>query len=104
MEPLLPHDVLYRPKMGFAVPLVDWFRGPLRTEVERVLTGDALADTGIFDRAALAVVAREHLSGQRDRSSLIWSLLMFERFVANLGTTPPGAPTEALATGPLLPA
>jgi asparagine synthase (glutamine-hydrolysing) len=104
MEPLLPHDVLYRPKMGFAVPLVEWFRGPLRTEVERVLTGDALADTGIFDRAALAVVAREHLSGQRDRSSLIWSLLMFERFVANLGTTPPGAPTEALTTGPLLPA
>ena len=30
MEPHLPHDILYRPKMGFAVPLARWFRGPLR--------------------------------------------------------------------------
>ncbi len=84
MEPLLPHEVLYRPKMGFAVPLADWFRGPLRNEVQRVLAGDALAGTGIFEARALARIAREHLSGQRDRSTLIWSLLMFERFVATL--------------------
>ena len=30
MEPQLPHEVLYRPKMGFAVPLDRWFRGPLK--------------------------------------------------------------------------
>jgi hypothetical protein len=33
MEPMLPHDVLYRPKMGFAVPLARWFRGPLKQRV-----------------------------------------------------------------------
>jgi len=84
MEPLLPNDVLYRPKMGFAVPLADWFRGPLRGEVQRVLGGDALADTGMFDPQALARIAQEHLSGQRDRSAMIWSLLMFERFTGAL--------------------
>ncbi|GIK83296.1 MAG: amidotransferase 1, exosortase A system-associated [Alphaproteobacteria bacterium] len=84
MEPLLPHDVLYRPKMGFAVPLVDWFRGPLRGEVQRVLKGEALAGTGVFDPRALSRIADEHLSGQRDRSAMIWSLLMFERFAAGL--------------------
>src|SRR5690606_40125969 len=71
MEPLLPHDVLYRAKMGFAVPLVDWFRGPLRGEVERVLKGEALAGTGIFDARALARIADEHLAGTRDRSAKI---------------------------------
>ena len=85
MEPLLPHDVLYRPKMGFAVPLVDWFRGPLRGEVQRVLKGEALAATGIFDPRALSRIADEHLSGQRDRSAMIWSLLMFERFTTGMG-------------------
>jgi asparagine synthase (glutamine-hydrolysing) len=85
MEPLLPHDVLYRPKMGFAVPLVDWFRGPLRGEVRRVLKGEALAGTGVFDPRALSRIADEHLSGQRDRSAMIWSLLMFERFTTGMG-------------------
>src|SRR5690606_25114697 len=33
MEPFLPNDVLYRPKMGFAVPLARWFRGPLKQRV-----------------------------------------------------------------------
>ncbi len=83
MEDKLPRDVLYRPKMGFAVPLVSWFRGPLRGEVERVLRGDALAGTGWFDPGGLRQVADEHLSGRRDRSATIWALLMFERFVAS---------------------
>ena len=37
MEPHLPHDILYRPKMGFAVPLARWFRGPLRERVAATL-------------------------------------------------------------------
>ena len=34
MEPYLPNDVLYRPKMGFSVPLARWFRGPLKQRVQ----------------------------------------------------------------------
>ena len=39
MEPHLPHDILYRPKMGFAVPLARWFRGPLRERVRSAVLG-----------------------------------------------------------------
>ena len=46
LEPHLPHDVLYRPKMGFAVPLARWFRGPLRERVRDAVLGERLADTG----------------------------------------------------------
>jgi hypothetical protein len=50
--------------------------------VVRVLKGDTLAGTGVFDAKALAGIADEHLSGQRDRSAMIWALLMFDRFLA----------------------
>ena len=43
MEPHLPREIMYRPKMGFAVPLASWFRGPLR---ERVRDGAARREPG----------------------------------------------------------
>jgi asparagine synthase (glutamine-hydrolysing) len=85
MEPRLPRDVLYRPKMGFSVPLARWFRGPLRERVRNVLVGGSLADTGWFNPSVLAGLADEHESGLRDRSASIWSLLMFDAFLRNSG-------------------
>ncbi|HPO21162.1 MAG TPA: amidotransferase 1, exosortase A system-associated, partial [Rubrivivax sp.] len=45
MEPLLPNEVLYRPKMGFSVPLARWFRGPLKQRVCDAVLGERLAST-----------------------------------------------------------
>jgi asparagine synthase (glutamine-hydrolysing) len=81
LEPQLPHDILYRSKMGFAVPLVSWFRGPLRERVRSALTGRALAETGMFDMARLAQLVDQHQSGVSDHSAVLWSLLMFESFL-----------------------
>jgi asparagine synthase (glutamine-hydrolysing) len=83
MEPYLPHDILYRPKQGFAVPLAKWFRGPLRQRLQQALLSEALADTGIFDRGRLQQLLDEHLGGRVDRSASLWSLLMFEAFLRN---------------------
>jgi asparagine synthase (glutamine-hydrolysing) len=41
MKPRLPEDILFRPKMGFAVPLARWFRGPLRERVRQAVLGPA---------------------------------------------------------------
>ena len=49
LEPLLPHEVLYRTKMGFAVPLDTWFRGSLRDRIRELIDGRRLAPTGFFD-------------------------------------------------------
>ena len=81
MEPYLPHDILYRPKQGFAVPLAKWFRGPLQQRVEAALFSERLADSGIFEGAALRRLLDEHLAGRVDRSASLWSLLMFEAFL-----------------------
>ena len=84
MEPRLPDDVLYRDKMGFAVPLARWFRGPLQARVREVLQGDRLSASGIFDPVYLRRLFDAHQSGARDHSAPIWSLLMFDAFLRNV--------------------
>ena len=84
MEPHLPNEVMYRPKMGFAVPLSRWFRGPLKQRVRDALLGDRLAATGIFNQSYLAELLDQHQSGRRDYSAPIWTLLMFDGFLRNV--------------------
>jgi len=88
MEPRLPRDVLYRPKMGFAVPLAQWFRGPLRGRVRDALLGERLADTGMFERGCLRELLDHHQSGRRDNSASLWTLLMFDAFLRNVADRP----------------
>jgi asparagine synthase (glutamine-hydrolysing) len=80
LEPSLPNDILYRPKMGFAVPLAHWFRGPLKQRVRDALLGSVIKETGIFDQNVLENIVNRHQSGANDFSATIWSLLMFEAY------------------------
>ena len=84
MEPALPREVLYRPKMGFAVPLARWFRGPLKARVREAILGRRLNDSGMFNPRYLRTIVEDHESGVRDYSSPIWTLLMFEAFLGNV--------------------
>jgi asparagine synthase (glutamine-hydrolysing) len=84
LSPYLPPEVLYRPKMGFAVPLAKWFRGPLRESVREAVLGPVLADTGWFDSGYLRRLVQDHQSGLRDHSTPLWTLLMFESFLRNV--------------------
>ena len=83
MEPLLPRDILYRKKMGFAVPLQRWFRGPLKGRVREAVLGSRLGDTGVFNRKYLEQLVNQHEAGARDYSAPLWSLLMFDAFLKN---------------------
>src|SRR5688572_22748605 len=83
MEPHLPAEILYRKKMGFAVPLARWFRGPLKSRMRDSLLGERLADTGWFNPRYLEHLVAQHDSGARDYSTAIWTLLMFDAFVRN---------------------
>ena len=88
MEPRLPDDILYREKMGFAVPVSRWFRGPLRDRVRDVLLGDRLASTGVVEPAFLRRLLDVHESGARDFGTPIWTLLMFDAFLRNILDVP----------------
>lgn len=80
-EPLLPHDVLYRPKMGFSVPLATWLREPLKDRVRQALLGERMRDSGYFNPSTVRRLIDEHNSGLRDHATALWSLLMFEAFL-----------------------
>ncbi|MCB2001477.1 MAG: asparagine synthetase B, partial [Rhodoferax sp.] len=97
MEPHLPNDVLYRPKMGFSVPLARWFRGPLRQRVQDAILGDRLRSTGWFDSGYLQHLVQAHQSGARDYSAPIWTLLMFEAFLRQVVDEPVATDSTARA-------
>jgi asparagine synthase (glutamine-hydrolysing) len=80
-EPLLPHDVLYRPKMGFSVPLARWLRGPLAERMRASVLSERMMGCGFFKPEVLQSLVAQHLSGQRDHSDVLWSLIMFDAFL-----------------------
>jgi asparagine synthase (glutamine-hydrolysing) len=97
MEPKLSADILYRPKMGFSVPLARWFRGPLRQRVRGALLGPRLAGTGWFDQATVRQMVDSHQSGLSDHSAAIWTLLMLEAFLRVVVDGQAAAPAPAAA-------
>ena len=84
LEPYLPADILRRPKKTFAAPVDNWFRGGLADEAHRLAHGSTLAETGWFDRAAIARIADTHVSGARDHGRLLWQLLMLDKALGRL--------------------
>ena len=84
LEPDLPHDVLYRTKMGFSVPLAAWLRGPLAKRVREALLGGAVAKCGYFEPSTLDRLVREHADSRRDHSATLWSLLMLDAFLRRM--------------------
>ena len=86
LEPELPDEVLYRSKMGFAVPLDAWFRGSLQERMMASLEGEVLSECGLFDPGALRRIGSEHHSGRRNHSAVLWALLMFEGFLKAEGS------------------
>ncbi|MDJ0710579.1 MAG: amidotransferase 1, exosortase A system-associated [Woeseiaceae bacterium] len=87
MRDYLPSDVLFREKMGFAVPLSSWFRGPLKERIAALATERGLADLGLFDMDAIGNMVRNHISGVSEHSAIIWSLVMFDASMKHLGIT-----------------
>jgi len=100
LERHVPHDVLYRPKMGFAVPLRTWFKGPLRQRVRKIMTAGHLLETGLFDERYLTTLAEQHESGISDHSAAIWSLMMFDRSSALCTNGAPQLSARILWQGP----
>lgn len=88
LEPYLSNDILYRDKMGFAVPLKAWIRGPLRERANKMIASGMLTETGMFDLGFLGKLLEQHQSGLYDHSSVIWSLMMFESFLRRVHEGP----------------
>jgi asparagine synthase (glutamine-hydrolysing) len=91
MEPFLPHDLLYRPKQGFTVPLAQWLRGPLKGLAQNLSGSEVLRSAGMFDMAEIGSRVSAHLSGAQDHTKSLWLLLVFEGFLKHCAFVPPSS-------------
>ena len=75
---LLPPEILTRQKRGFGVPIVEWFRGPLKAPMQEILGDRRFIERGWLDEGTVRAIVAEHLDGRRDHALSIWSLMTLE--------------------------
>lgn len=78
----VPPELIERPKQGFAAPVGDWLRGPLRDWAEDLLSQANLPDDGLLNRRAIRSVWDVHLSAKRNMQLPLWNILMFQAWSA----------------------
>lgn len=74
----VPQKLLERPKMGFAIPISQWLRGPLREWAESLLGKSRLRSEGFFVAGAIREKWEQFLSGHDDHQFQLWDVLMFQ--------------------------
>jgi asparagine synthase (glutamine-hydrolysing) len=80
-----PKKLFDRPKAGFAVPVGEWIKGPLRSWAEDLLDPKQMKADGYFDAGAIQCRWQSHLRGEKDATQALWSVLMFQAWLAQLG-------------------
>jgi asparagine synthase (glutamine-hydrolysing) len=85
MREILPPQILSRPKVGFRVPVNEWFRGPLRDFLYESLTSDSSRTASFYRPAPLRRMLDEHVEGRRNHEKAIWTLLNLELFQREYG-------------------
>jgi asparagine synthase (glutamine-hydrolysing) len=82
-RPLLPSDIVSRPKAPFSAPLRAWIRRDLREMVDDCVAGGALVNSGLLDRQSVRAMIDDDRRGVADRSKEIWHLLTLEAWYQN---------------------
>ena len=84
----VPAELVERPKMGFSMPVDSWLRGPLRSWAEDLLSPESLERHDLLSPVPIREKWAEHLSGARNWQYLLWPVLMFQAWMAELSGTP----------------
>ncbi len=80
----VPKNLIERPKAGFGIPLGSWLRGPLREWMEDLLDVNRLRREGYFHPERVGASCEEHISGRFDHTTVLWSILMFQVWLAEI--------------------
>ncbi|MBC8316279.1 MAG: asparagine synthase (glutamine-hydrolyzing) [Desulfobulbaceae bacterium] len=74
----IPKDCVYRRKEGFSIPIKNWLCNELRPVMEDLLSPLKLSSDGIFNNKTVERLKNEHLSGRKNHSHVLWSLMVFQ--------------------------
>lgn len=78
----VPEPLVGRAKTGFAVPIGEWLRGPLKGWAEDLLSENRLAQQGYLDPAAVAALWKQHQAGKGAMERPLWNILMFQSWLS----------------------
>jgi asparagine synthase (glutamine-hydrolysing) len=78
VETWLPHEIVYRQKRGFSVPIASWMRGGLKTRLDETLAEEKLKRDGLLNAGFVRRLLQEHWSGKADNRKTLWTLLCFQ--------------------------
>jgi len=78
MKGLVPDEILCRPKVGFRLPVNEWFRGPMKDYLYENLMGADSISKGFYKKAFLKKVLDEHIAGRQNNEKILWTLLNLE--------------------------
>jgi asparagine synthase (glutamine-hydrolysing) len=78
VEDILPHEIIYRPKLGFPTPWSGWLAGPRLETIRAMLLEPRSLNRGYFRREAIERLFDEHRARHRDNYDRIWRLLNLE--------------------------
>ena len=99
----VPREVLYRPKRGFALPLVHWTRNEMKDLILGVLLDPCTLQRGYLDPKGVRHLLDEHMSGKRNHSGRVWRLLLYElwhrNFLGKFAGTASSQPLEVTTSG-----
>jgi asparagine synthase (glutamine-hydrolysing) len=88
MKRLLPQPILNRPKVGFRVPVNEWFSGPMKDYLLDHLSGPACVTRPYYRAAALKRLLEEHVTGRRNHEKALWCMLSLEIWHREYGVNP----------------
>ena len=77
----VPQKLIERPKAGFAIPIGQWLRGPLKPWAEALLNEARLKREGYFHSEPIRQAWREHQTAKRDHTAKLWAVLMFQSWL-----------------------
>ena len=77
----VPRALVDRPKMGFAVPIDHWLRGPLRQWADELLDPARLRQEGYLKPELIQQRWQDHKSGRRNLHYPLWNVLMFQSWL-----------------------
>jgi len=81
----VPRELMERPKAGFAMPISQWLRGPLRAWAEELLHPNRLACEGYLRPEPISRLWQQHLSGRYDHTTKLWPVLMWQAWLEQWG-------------------
>lgn len=80
---LIPQNLLNATKSGFGVPIGRWFQNELKEDLLNVLNQELIVKQGLFDYDYIKRILGEHFSSNRNRSSELWALYVFQKWYKN---------------------